>query len=162
MAELNEKFVAMLDVTEDELNEKTNSEERKDLEIEEPKKSKRGRPKKEVDDEDNSGKEGVRDITLTAKIKIGKETKTETKELKDFDMNKKVKLDGVEKDALDVEIKKWEKALYKKTNYDADNIIITKVIGGHEVEDKAEQHMTKNDDGDHPSDSEYSFGRKDK
>jgi hypothetical protein len=117
----------------------------------------RGRPKKvtvrkDVDDDDgdvdDSGKEGVRTVTLTAKIKIGKKTESDEKVLKD--MNTK---------DLDKEIDKYEKALHKKYKYDADSITITKKIGKYEVDDKAE-NQTKDDAGEGSEHDGYSLGRK--
>lgn len=108
----------------------------------------RGRPKKDDSDKDDSGKEGVRDVKLSAKIKIGKKTETAEKILKDLDTDK-----------IDAEIKKFEKALHKKYKYDADDVTITHSIGKYEVEDKASQHMTKDSTEGDEFDG-HSFGRK--
>jgi len=119
--------------------------------VEEAEKKRRGRPKKTADDADDSGKEGVRDVKLDAKIKIGKKTETATKILKDFPTDK-----------LDAEVKKFEKELHKKYKYEADDVIITKHIGNYEVEDKSEQHMTKDSEGSEAEDDTYSIGRREK
>jgi hypothetical protein len=155
---MNKKFIQMLD------EGRGRPKKEKSEEDEIPKeKGKRGRPKKTENDKDDSGKEGIRTVTLTAKIKIDGQKEEDTKVLKDFDMNKKVKIDGVEMYALDAEIKKYEKALHKKYKYDADDIKITKKIGENEVDDDAESHMyDTTDDGSDDSDSSFSLGRKDK
>lgn len=114
-------------------------------------KKRRGRPKKSEDDKDDSGKEGIRDVKLSAKIKIDGKTETAQKILKDFPTDK-----------IEDEIKKYEKELHKKYKYNADDIVITKTIGDYEVEDKAEQHMTKDSDGTDAEDDTYSLGRMDK
>lgn len=154
---MKEKFIVMLE-------EGRGRPKKEKSEDETPKeKGKRGRPKKSTEDADDSGKEGVRTVTLTAKIKIDGETEEDTKVLKDFDMNKTVKVDGVEMDALDAEIKKYEKALHKKYKYDADDVKITKKIGDVDVVDDAESHMyDKTDDGSDDTDASFSLGRKDK
>lgn len=139
---MNDKFVKFLE-------EGIIKEEKKDDIEETPEKKKRGRPKKE-DNDDDSGKEGVRNVKLTAKIKIGKKTEKEEKELKDFDVSK-----------LDDEMKKWEKQLHKKYDFEADDITISKKIGDYDVEDEIDPHARK-DSGADPEDDSYGFGNKGK
>lgn len=147
---MKEKFVKMLEESV-ELDEAQRGRPKKEVTDEVPKeKGKRGRPKQTEDDKDDSGKEGVRDVKLVAKIKIGKKIETAEKVLKDFNVDK-----------IEDEIKKYERELHKKYKYDADDVTITKHIGKYEVEDKADQHMTRDDDGSDEEDG-YSLGRKDK
>lgn len=135
---MKEKFVKLLEegVKEEELIEgRPKSTEPKPEKVA----GKRGRPKKEAGDEDDdkSGKEGVRTVTLTAKIKIDGEKKEETKVLKDINT-----------DDIDAEIAKWEKALHKKFNFDAD-ITISKKIGDYDVDDELDTNRPAIDtDGD--------------
>lgn len=87
-------------------------------------KKKRGRPaKEEYDDEDDNGEEGVRDVTLTATIKIDGKKEKDEKILKDF---KVVNIDKA--------IKDWEKELHKKFDYDADSIDIKKKFGKYDAD----------------------------
>jgi ribosomal protein L9 len=138
---MKEKFVKLLaeGLKEEELDE---GKPKKAIDPDAPvkEKGKRGRPKKDAsdnEDDDKSDKEGVRTVTLTAKIKIDGEKKEETKVLKDIDT----------KD-IDDEISKWEKALHKKFNFDAD-ITISKKIGDYDVDDELDTNRPAIDtDGD--------------
>lgn len=116
-------------------------------EKEEKKTGKRGRPKKDADDE----KEGIRDITLVATIKI--DGKKETKEKK---------LKGVKVDEIDAEKDKFEKQVNKEYDYDADVTVKVK-IGDYEGSADAEDHMYDDEgEGSDDEDSSYSLGRKEK
>ena len=121
------------------------------IEKEEKPKGKKGRPKKSDEDNDDSGKSGIRTLSVTATIKI--DGKKLIDEVNDFG---KISVDDIDK-----EVDKWEKSLHKKYNYDAD-ITIKKKIGDYDVEDDIEKHMTKDSDGSDEEDDSYSIGRKDK
>lgn len=110
-------------------------------------KGKRGRPKN--DDVDDSGKEGVRDVTLVATIKINGEKETKEKTFKDLDTK-------------DIDKKKdeWEKKLHKEYDYDADDIKIKVKIGDFDASSDAEEHMSKKDDGSDAEDEAFDIGTK--
>lgn len=152
---MNQKFVALLEELDntEELDE-GRGRPKKEVDPDAPvkEKGKRGRPKKEksdddfYDDEDDNESEGVRTVTLTAKIKIdGEKQDDETKVLKNIKVS-----------TIDDEIDKWEKSLHKKYDYEAD-ITISKKIGDYDVNNKAED-QTKDDEGSDSEDDTYSIG----
>lgn len=96
--------------------------------------SKKGRPKKEEGDKDDSGKGGVRDITLTATVKIDGKTQERKKKLSDVNV-----------DDIDKEKDKFEKQVNKEFDYDAD-VTVKVTIGKYEASDSAENHMKAEDD----------------
>jgi hypothetical protein len=99
-------------------------------------KGKRGRPKADPDDDD-SGVGGVRDVTLIATIKVDGKKETKEKVLK-----------GLSTDKIDAELSKWEKALNKQYDYEAD-ISIKKKVGDYEDEDQVNTDRAAIDpDGD--------------
>lgn len=112
---------------------------------------KKGRPKKDDSDKDTSGKEGIRDITLTATAKIDGKSHERKKKLTDINV-----------DDIDKEKDKFEKEVNKEFDYDAD-VTVKVAIGKYEASDDAENHMSADDDGaDGSDDSGYSIGRKEK
>lgn len=132
---MNDKFIDML--AESVLEEKKkDTDEAKD----EKSKGKRGRPKK--DPNDNDAGEGIRDITLIATIKI--DGKTETKEKK---------LSDIKTDDIDDEKKKFERQVNKEYDYEADVSVKVK-IGNYDASADAEDHMT-NPDKDNSETDDY-------
>lgn len=143
---MNSKFVKYLEEGRPRLSDE--EVERRAQEKADKPKGKRGRPKKEDDENDDSGKGGVRDVTLVATIKIDGDKQTKEKKLKGVDVSK-----------IDDEISKWEKALNKEFDYEGE-INIKKKVGDYEDKDSAEDFMTNDDGGD--DEDEFSLGRKDR
>jgi regulator of PEP synthase PpsR (kinase-PPPase family) len=138
---MNKKYLGLL---EDVVNDKSVNDE----EIIAESSGKRGRP---ANDSDESGKGGVRDIMLTAKIKYNGKTEERKKKLTDVNV-----------DDIDKEKDKFEKQVNKEFDYDAD-VTVKVNIGKYEASADAEDYMTADDDGaDGSDDSGYSLGRKEK